>query len=236
MSIMSKPLPGTVWDPLYPETDGETMGETDYHMLALILLRLTLEDYFRSAPKVYVASDLFWYYEKGNPRAVRAPDVMVVKGVGKHRRISFRSWEEKAAPRVIFEIVSGKTWQNDLGEKKLEYERLGVAEYFLFDPEGCYLDPSVRGFRLENEIYVPILPVGDGSLPSQELGLRMTAETPMLRLIDASTGEKIPTLEESREIAEENAEREKQRADALAAEVSRLREALDQLKRDSGVV
>jgi Uma2 family endonuclease len=239
MSIASKPLPGTVWDPLYPETDGEPMGETDYHMLALILLRWTLEDYYASSPRVYVASDMFWYYVKGDPRAVKAPDVMVVKGVGKHKRQTFRSWEENAIPRVIFEILSGKTWQEDVGPKKLEYERLGVVEYFLFDVEACFIDPPLQGFRLEIGRYAPILPDQDGSLFSQELGLRVIAEGQMVRLLDAETGEKILTLEEKKEMAEiraeqereraeqerKRAEQEKQRADALQAELTRLRVA-----------
>ena len=30
--ILTRPLPGTAIDPLYPDSDGKPMGETDYHI------------------------------------------------------------------------------------------------------------------------------------------------------------------------------------------------------------
>src|SRR5262249_31289817 len=70
----------------YPETDEETVGETDFHMLALIWLRQGLEDFLALIPTIYVASDLFLYFVRGDPTRVRSPDVMVVKGVARRRR------------------------------------------------------------------------------------------------------------------------------------------------------
>src|SRR5262249_31728087 len=144
MSIITKPLPGTVPDPLYPDSDGEQVGETDYHMEALILLREGLEDFFRRRKDGYVASDMFWYYQQGDPSACKAPDVLLAKGVGKHRRRSFRSWEEGTVPAVIFEITSERTVQEDRVEKRDLYARLGVKEYFVFDPEGKSMDPPLQ--------------------------------------------------------------------------------------------
>jgi hypothetical protein len=66
----------------YPESDGQPIGETDFHITATLLLLQMLRDHFENDQKVYVASDLMFYYERGNPRAVKAPDVFVVKGVG----------------------------------------------------------------------------------------------------------------------------------------------------------
>src|ERR1700692_3227043 len=100
MTIHIHPLPGTVPDPLYPDSEAEAVGETDFHMNALIWLREALKDYFAGRSDIYVASDIFWYWEHGNPRACTAPDAMVAKGVGNHARRSFRSWEEKAQPSV----------------------------------------------------------------------------------------------------------------------------------------
>src|SRR5262249_44265454 len=58
MAISTKPLPGTTHDPLYPDSDGEPMGETDFHIAALILLRQALQYYF-ARRRVYVATDMF---------------------------------------------------------------------------------------------------------------------------------------------------------------------------------
>jgi Uma2 family endonuclease len=227
----------------YPETDEETVGETDFHMFAMILLREALQDYFAPEPLVYVASDLFWYYVEGDPRQNKCPDVMVIKGVGKQFRRVFKSWEEGGArPRAAFEIVSGRTRREDLGPKRREYERLKVQEYFMFDSEGCYLRPVLQGFRLQGRTYRRHKPAADGSLVSEELGLRLVPEGAMLRLIDAQTG--LPVLthgekaeqeqrraeQEQRRAEQEQrrAEQERRRAQALAAEVERLRAALAQ--------
>jgi Uma2 family endonuclease len=220
----------------YPEIEEEKVGETDFHMVALILLRQALEDYFERDPLVYVASDLFWYYVEGDSTKNLCPDVMVVKGVGKHFRRVFKSWEEGGArPRMTFEIVSGRTRLEDTGPKRRDYERLKVPEYFLFDPEGRHLRPVLQGYRLQGRRYIRLKPAADGSLVSQELGLRLVPERTMLRLIEAPTG--LPVLtrderaqQEKRRAEEEKrrAEEEKRRADALAAEIERLRAALAQ--------
>jgi Uma2 family endonuclease len=220
----------------YPETDGKPMGETGYHVLAIFYLYHALDLYFERE-RVLIAADLFLYYEKGNPRAVRAPDVMVVKGVDKHPRHTFKTWVEKAHPCVVFEVTSANTIDEDRGPKYDLYARLGVAEYFLFDPEKDVLDPPLEGYRLKGKQYVPLKPARDGSLLSKELGLRVRAEDWMPRLLDAKTGKPLLTPREIHEQAERaeqekrRAEQEKQRADELAAEVARLREELGRQKR-----
>jgi Uma2 family endonuclease len=230
MVLQTLPLPGTVADPLYPDSDGKPMGETDFHIAAIIWLREALQDAFADVPDVYVASNMLFYYEQGNPRGRRDPDLLVARGVGKHFRRSFRKWEEHTVPCVLFEISSEETWQTDLEDKRILYAKLGVAEYFLFDPEALYLDPPLQGFRLQNGVSVPMTPAADGSLTSEELGLRFLPEDGMLRVIDVRTGEPIPTREERAAQERERAAQEKQRADELAAEVARLRARLKQLE------
>jgi Uma2 family endonuclease len=209
-------LPGTLPDPRYPDSDGRFMGETDYHSIALIGLREGLEDHFARRDDVYVASNLIYYFQEGEPRSRRDPDVLVAKGVGKHRRRSFRIWEEKVVPCTLFEIASRKTWRVDVGEKRQLYAQLKVKEYFVFDPEARYLDPPLQGFRLVKGRSVAMTPTADGSLTSRQLGLRLVPEGGLLRLIDVKTGQPVLTRSE--------------RAEALAAEVERLRALLAQLK------
>src|SRR6185437_3751039 len=119
--IRSAPLPGTQVDPLYPDSDGRPMGDTDFHTDALIWLREALKDYFNAAPDVYVASNIIMYYKQGAPKSRRDPDVLVARGVGNHSRRAFRIWEEKVVPCVLFEIASKNTWRVDLNEKPVEY-------------------------------------------------------------------------------------------------------------------
>jgi Uma2 family endonuclease len=228
-------------DPLYPDSDAVAVGESDFHMLALILLREALEDFFAAVADVYVASDMFWYWEQGNPRASRSPDVLVARGVGKHRRRSFRSWEENARPCVLFEIASERTWREDVTDKVRLYARLKVPEYFVFDPEGVYVKPPLQGFRLGKRGYVPLLPEQDGSLTSTELGLRFTPEGSMLRLRNAASGRRVLTRAERAENAErrnrrarEEAQEARQQVQELKAELERLRRLVDPNRADRG--
>jgi Uma2 family endonuclease len=209
----TEPLPGTVSDPLYPDSDGRPMGDTDYHSLALVFLRQGLEDFFDPRPDVYVGMNLLFYYERGNPRGRRDPDILVAKGVGKHRRRSYRLWEEKKLPCTFFEVVSQYTVHVDVDEKRLLYERLRIPEYFLFDPEGEYMKQPLRGFRLQKGVYVELIPGADGSLVSKELGLRLVQEGEMLRLIDLRTNEPVLTRQERAEQQKERAEQQKERAE-----------------------
>ena len=99
----------------YPESDGKPMGETDLHIDALIYLREALKDYFRDEAQVYVAGNMFLYYEEGNPAACLAPDVFVVQGVIKQERRTYKLWEEGRPPTVVFEITSRDSRLEDLG-------------------------------------------------------------------------------------------------------------------------
>jgi Uma2 family endonuclease len=232
---LSQPLPGTVVDPLYPDEDGRPMGDTDYHSIAMVSLREGLEDFFWDRDDVYVGMNLIFYYEEGNPKARRDQDILVAKGVvGKHKRRSFRLWEEGVLPRTLFEVVSRKTVRVDVGEKVVLYERLRIPEYFLFDPEGRYMDRPLRGFRLRKGKYVELKPAVDGSLISKELGLRLVPEGELLRLIDAKTGRAVPTRLEKAELEKRRAEEERQRAESLAAEVQRLRQLLHERRARNG--
>jgi Uma2 family endonuclease len=182
-------------DVYYPSSDGKPLGETEFHIDAILLLYQTLKVHFRRRP-VYVAADMFLYYKKGDPSAVKAPDLMAIKNVSKHRRRTFKTWEEKAVPCVIVEFVSETTVDEDFGAKKDLYAQLSVREYFVFDPEQKWMDPPLQGFRLRGKKYVPIPPAADGSVTSQELGLRLLAEGEFLRVINAKTGKRLQSPEE----------------------------------------
>ena len=57
----------------YPESDGKPLGETGYHVEAILTLKEVLDRFWRRRPKIFVAADMFLYYEEGNPSAVVAP-------------------------------------------------------------------------------------------------------------------------------------------------------------------
>lgn len=214
----------------YPETDGKPIAETDIHIRQITDLRLVLDWYFRDDPQVYVSGNLLLYYVEGDPTKSVAPDVFVVKGVPKRLRRIYKLWEEGKAPAVVFEITSESTRLEDQGTKRALYAELGVAEYFLFDPLGEYLKPQLRGYRLAEDEYAPLLPQsgpeGELRLLSQVLGLELWTQRDELRLYDPDADRLLLTpLEES--LARQEAEA---RAVAAEAELARLRAELERLR------
>ena len=56
-TITTKPLPGTSIDPCYPESDGQPLGETQLHVMAIFHLYGVLTSFFRHLEGVCVATD-----------------------------------------------------------------------------------------------------------------------------------------------------------------------------------
>lgn len=217
----------------YPSSDGKPMAETDQHRDDMIALIEGLKARYAHRPDAYVAGNLLVYYEEHNPKARFAPDVFVVLGVPRRRRLVYKLWEEKKPPSVVIEVTSRGTWLEDEGKKKALYARLGVPEYFLYDPLGEYLTPPLQGFQLKAGAYVPMRRSTDSSLKSAALGMKLVLEGGRIRLIDRATGEPMLRPEElaaAREKAEERATKEEARAEAAEAraraaeaELARLR-------------
>jgi len=180
----------------YPETDGKPMGETEIHVLELMRLYQILMDYLAARDDAYVFADMMFYYVEGNPREVVSPDVCVVFGVPKRplRRV-FKLWEE-ASPAAVFEITSRSSRRDDFVKKRAVYARIGVAEYYLYDPLAEYLRPPFQGYRLEDGEYRAIEPAADGALASEALALRLVLVNSRLELFDQTTGKRLLSREE----------------------------------------
>ncbi|QYO65150.1 Uma2 family endonuclease [Leptolyngbya sp. 7M] len=185
-------------DLLYPDSDGKPMAESDPTRDYLIYGVEALGNYFQDRPDVYVSGNLFIYYKQGVPDAVIAPDVFVVFGVEKKKRRSYKVWEEGGkTPTFVLEITSKTTQEQDEEDKPQKYARLGVLEYFQYDPTGEYLRSQLKGLRLVEGHYHPIpanlLPDGSLSVYSEVLGLELRLTQGELRFY-TQTGQKLLSL------------------------------------------
>ena len=179
----------------YPESDGKPMGETAFHVNSIMFLYQALKAFFHRQENVVVIADMMFYYEKGNPAKVMAPDVMIVKGVKNYPRRTFKLWEEKV-PDVIFEISSRGTWKEDLQKKYQLYQSFGVKEYYVFDPEYDYLkDEPLIAYHLKGTVFEEMR-VKRGRILSPSLGLEIVDNGETLRLFDPETKKYLPTMEE----------------------------------------
>ncbi|MBI5650416.1 MAG: Uma2 family endonuclease [Chloroflexi bacterium] len=196
------------------------MGETDKHRRIMTALIEALIAFFKNIAGVYVSGNLMLYYEEGNPSACVSPDVFVIRGVGKNERRVYKLWEEVNAPDVVIEITSRSTRLEDLGNKRALYAELGVAEYFIYDPNQEYLKPPLQGYRLAQNDYAPIAPDAQGKFHSAILNLDLQIVNDNLRLFNPHTQKFLLTPLEAQE-AVEQAETENAR---LRAELKKLRE------------
>lgn len=233
-AMRSTPVAPSLAEVYYPESDGEPMAETDVHWTETVELAVRLKARYAARPDVYVASDLFLYYVEGDPSAVVAPDVFVVFGVPQGPRRIYKLWVEGLPPAVVFEITSRKTRREDVRTKRDLYARLGVAEYYLFDPEADYLRPALQGFQLTDGAYEPMVTDASGRLHSAALGLKMRLDDEVrLELYDTVTGARLLRLpEQSAALARAEAESAIARllAEEAAAEAAQLRAELARLR------
>ena len=96
----------------------------------------------------------------------------------------------------MLEVASPGTWREDVGPKRSVYARLGVREYFLYDPTGEHLTPRLQGHRLEDGVYERLCAVEsiDRTLAmrSEVLGLELRAKGGgEMRFHDPATGEDL---------------------------------------------
>ena len=199
---------------LYPCSDGQPMAETGLHRRCMVDVADTLELWFNRHGRddVYVGSNNFLYYERGNPRAVVAPDVYVVVGASAGLRDTYLLWNEPKGPDFVLEVTSASTRHNDERRKRDVYASLGVSEYFLYDPRAEYLAPPLQGFRLHEGEYravpaVTVLSNRGVAVASEVLGLELRDERAerRVRLRDPATGESLLSHRELELAREEEA-------------------------------
>ena len=218
-------LPQAATETVYPESDGKPMGETDLHRDWMVRI-IDLLRYRYRGQRVYVSGDLLVYYEQGSPSRFVVPDAFVVKDCDPGRRRVYKVWEEGKPPDVVFETTSRSTQREDTVFKPQSYARIGIGEYFLYDPASEYLAPPLQGYRLADDGYDVIRPDAAGTLVCEQLGILLRLEDGELVMRDARTGQRLQT---SGEAAEARAAEEASARQELESELKRLR---DQLKRD----
>jgi Uma2 family endonuclease len=121
---------------VYPDCDGQPMSDNTLQFSWIVKIKENLEILFADNPQVFVAGDLLWYPVEGDNTIRRAPDAMVAFDRAKGYRGSYRQWEEAGiAPQVVFEILSPGNRLAEMTAKFEFYDRYGVEEYYIYDPD-----------------------------------------------------------------------------------------------------
>ncbi len=195
---------------------------------------------------------------------LRIPDLIIAFDCDPARAIALQGYdidEQGKPPDFALEIASKTTGRVDYTDKRVDYERYGIPEYWRFDATGGdYHDAALAGDRLVDGRYEPIPVEQDGDSYywgySDTLGLYVCWDAGRLRWYDPRTGSYLLTSDEeadradraeesaareaaARHLADERAANEAaarrqsdERADRAEAELRRLQERLRRLGDD----
>ncbi|NEU75163.1 Uma2 family endonuclease [Hassallia byssoidea VB512170] len=195
---------------IYPESDGQPMADNTEQFQWIVKIKENLEILFALQDNVFVAGNLLWYAVQGDVKVRQAPDAMVVFGRPKGKRGSYKQWEEdNIPPQVVFEILSPGNKTKDMANKLLFYQRHGVEEYYIYDPQ----TNELTGLLREQDNLEVIEEINNWVSPRLEIRFELTPNT--LEIFSPS-GRRFLTsveLDQIREHERQRAEHERQRAE-----------------------
>ncbi len=216
----------------------------------IVVIKENLEILFDDDPNIFIAGDLLWYPEEGNNKLRQAPDVMVAIGRPKGDRGSYKQWEEgNIPPQVVFEILSPGNRLHEMAKKQKFYERYGVEEYYIFDPDRFDFNGWIRNqagsldliehpenftsprlgirFELQDEQFTIYRPDGDRFLTPTELSKFAEQQR------QEAQQQRQEAEQQRQEAEQQRQEAEQQRLRAESAE-ARLRELEARLRELEG--
>jgi Uma2 family endonuclease len=177
----------------------------------IVVIKENLELLYVADPQVFVAGDLLWYPVEGDNTIRQAPDAMVVVGRPKGDRGSYRQWQEdNIAPQVVFEILSPGNRVGEMLRKLGFYDRHGVEEYYIYDPDQLELTGLLRGeqglevieaingwvsprlqirFQITDQGLEIYRPDGQRFLTYSELGLELEQERSRVQVLESKLRE-----------------------------------------------
>ncbi|MDJ1179385.1 Uma2 family endonuclease [Roseofilum sp. BLCC_M91] len=227
---------------LYPDSDGKPMADNTVQFRLMTTIVGGLSVLFQERQNVFVAGDLLWYPRKAgtltgveeNLAFCQAPDVMVVLGVEKKDRGSYKQWEEgNIVPQVAMEIMSPSNTTGEMNDKFEFYDHYGVEEYYVYNPKQNQLKGWLRrGGRLTE------IPQMEG-WRSPLLGVSFSTRSPELQVF-APTGEAFGTYEDvvqerdrqrqETERQRQETDRQQERAESAEARLAEKEQTIEQLR------
>ena len=172
---------------------------------------------------------------------VRYPDLLIAFNADPAANIARNGYlipEQGKPPEFVLEVASASTGRRDETTKRADYARMGVLEYWRFDPSGGRFHRThLAGDRLVNGEYqpIPISRTDDEHLwgHSEALNLDLCWERGDLRWYDPVARCYLPTYDDER-AARITAEAQRDAAETQrdAAE-ARVRELEEQVRRQN---
>ena len=196
---------------VYPESDGKPMADNTKQFRYIVTIHAGLTALFANQPNVFIAGDLLWYPVEGNNRLRMAPDAMVAFGRPQGDRGSYLQWREDGiAPQVVFEILSPGNRAAEMQRKFQFYDRFGVEEYYVYDPDRGLL----RGWLRSRHGLQPIAEMIGWVSPRLGIRFMLDGDDLVLYRPDGARFETYLELQERADAERRRAETERQRAES----------------------
>jgi hypothetical protein len=211
------------------------MGDPTLQTLISVLLLPLITKWLASKGKpTFVGMNQFFYWKQFDASECVAPDVYVLPGASLTPRVgAWKVWQQGLVPTFALEVVSQDVDKDYLGSPP-KYDRLGIEELVVFDPDFALSEDRVQWQvfrRVKKRGLVRVEATNDDRLRSRVLGcfLRVvgSGDEMRLRLGTGANGDTlVPTDEEARaqaeaERAQANAERAQAEAERAQAEAER---------------
>lgn len=215
-----------------PDSDGQRMADNTLQFQWIVTLKEGCEALFDDRDDVFVAGDhLIYpvYPESGKEREAPriAPDAYVAFGRPKGHRGSYKVWEEDDIfPQVVFEVWSPSNTQQEMAEKRADYEKYGAEEFYLVYPESNFVEGWVR---TEDKLE-PIANMSEWVSP--RLGIRFRVREGVLRVYRPDGSRFLTYVEQFHKAnaAETRAKDERARADEIARVAREVARGADEIE------
>jgi Uma2 family endonuclease len=123
-------VPLTLADVLHPQEEDFIVHSDEHHRICVYLYNV-LRAMLGSVATVLADVRIAWDVHGIEPHGL---DIMVLFGVREYKNWStFHVADEGVRPSLIIEVTSPKTRRNDLYEKLIEYDEVGVPYYIIVD-------------------------------------------------------------------------------------------------------
>ena len=186
-----------------PPRDPDAIQQIPFISVVLYILK----EFFADCDDVLVAAEGYLCQEARTRSNLFVPDCVFARGVDPDTIANIQNGyvidDVGKPPDFVLEVGYPSTGVLDYTTKREGYARLGVVEYWRFDPSGGeYHDQPLAGDLLIEGAYQPIQPhhEPDGSIwgRSAALGLDLHWREGQLRFYDYTSGEFLPEYAEAK--------------------------------------
>ena len=204
---------------IYPDSDGQPMADNTKQYRWIVTIKGNLDIIFADNPDVFIAGDLLWYPVEGSNTIRQAPDAMVALGRPKGDRGSYMQWkEDNIAPQVVFEILSPGNRGGEMAKKFQFYQRYGVQEYYVYDPDTIEL----IGWQRDDYYLEVIEPINGWTSPLLNIRFELADDTLKIYRPNGEPFLTFTEIQQQLDTVKEELNEANKKAEKLAAKLKEL--------------